>query len=331
MVFTGRQKWSEYSGLYQQWAKRIDIKKFTVLGGEAMTSPDYFDWLSGIHALWPNAEACLLTNGHYLKATDRRLYDFIAHDPTRRIMCIGLHNVERLGDMLDLVTHWMQGSVQIQRYPDNLREIHNFDHDWRNAYQAIRDPSWPDCETIDHWNSLPEDIQQECRDQHGFSPDIQKELQQEYLLTDSNGVRVRIEKEIFFHQNALIPNSDNQSFRLHDSDPVEAHNKCDMQRCHHFVRGKLYKCGVVALLPELDQQHHLTLSEKDRDLMQSYQAGTVDMPQHRLVQFVDHLKDPIAQCKFCPTQLINQKIAASHGNKIKFYRKKKHDIYDQAG
>jgi hypothetical protein len=37
------------------------------------------------------------------------------------------------------------------------------DHAWRDFYQAIKDPAWPDCPTLDHMTLLPEPIQQEIQ------------------------------------------------------------------------------------------------------------------------------------------------------------------------
>ena len=43
---------------------------------------------------------------------------------------------------------------------------------WQRSYENIKDPSWPDCATPDHFANLPLHIQQECITQHGFSADI---------------------------------------------------------------------------------------------------------------------------------------------------------------
>ncbi len=41
---------------------------------------------------------------------------------------------------------------------------------WVEFYQSIKDPSWPECEHEQHFDSLPQWIQQECTDQFGYQP-----------------------------------------------------------------------------------------------------------------------------------------------------------------
>jgi hypothetical protein len=42
--------------------------------------------------------------------------------------------------------------------------------DWRQFYQAVRDPLWPDCATEDSYPLLPDFIRQECETVHGYVP-----------------------------------------------------------------------------------------------------------------------------------------------------------------
>lgn len=43
---------------------------------------------------------------------------------------------------------------------------------WRNSYNNIKDPSWPNCNSILDFDNLPIDIQNECRTVHKFSPEL---------------------------------------------------------------------------------------------------------------------------------------------------------------
>ena len=96
-------------------------------------------------------------------------------------------------------------------------------------------------------------------------------------------------------------------FTLHQSDPTAAHNICGFVnfQCYHFIRAKLYKCGPVALFPEFDQQHHLNISDKDRELLNGYNPLTVDEFDNRGQQFIDDIDNVIPQCKFCPDKVEN--------------------------
>lgn len=117
-------------------------------------------------------------------------------------------------------------------------------------------------------------------------------------IEDANRVKVKVEINWWFHQGSLIPTEG--GFRLHESDPVKAHDNCHMKTCHHFINGKLYKCGVVALLPEFAKQHKLFLTEEDQKLMDSYKPLSIDDSIERKSTFINELHNLIPQCKFCP-------------------------------
>ena len=123
-----------------------------------------------------------------------------------------------------------------------------------------------------------------------------------YSVRDVNNVLVRMHLANSFHDAAVYKNNQGQ-LTLHDSDPIEAHGGCGFAqyKCYHFIRGQLYKCGPVALMPEFDQQHNLAISDQDRQLLNSYQPLTVDHWPDSAQQWLAKLDDPIAQCKFCPT------------------------------
>lgn len=134
---------------------------------------------------------------------------------------------------------------------------------------------------------------------------------QEYIiLTDANGVKVRIEYNWWFHQGALIKDPESGQFSLHNSDPVKAHDICHSKYCYHFMDGKLYKCGAVALFPEFDAQHNLQLSAEDRALMNSYRPLTADDSFETKLEFLNNLPNVIPQCKFCPEQYNGKQIFA---------------------
>lgn len=90
-------------------------------------------------------------------------------------------------------------------------------------------------------------------------------------------------------------------YTLHNSNPELAHNICPMamNKSYHFINGKLYKCGPVALFPEFDEQFGLDLSSEDRHLMNSYRPLTVDDFPTRGAEFLSNIDNVIPQCKFC--------------------------------
>jgi organic radical activating enzyme len=313
---SGSQKWRDYEKRYNDWRDVIDIGSFTVLGGEPMTNPDYLDWLQSIHELWPSAQGSLLTNGHYLRADNRTLYEAIEKSQGRLRIEIGLHNIDRLDEVLRTVKSWLQGRTTVKRIPENLRDMPGFDDNWRYSYEKIRDQSWPQCDSIDQWQYLPAHIQYECEHTHKLSPAIMSE-RKNWLLQDEHGVTVLISNENFFSQHGLLIDPITRTTRLHRSDPIQAHSICDFaqNRCYHFIRGKLYKCGPVALWPELLQRFEFDLTQAERDLINAYQPGEPGNLQ-QLDQFLNLIDEPLEQCRFCPSNKDYVEIKAQHGNKI---------------
>jgi hypothetical protein len=73
----------------------------------------------------------------------------------------------------------------------------------------------------------------------------------------------------------------------------------------------------VAVLPEFDQQHSLTLSTEDRELMLSYRPLKITDSGTAKQQFVNSLDQPIDQCKFCPEQYNGDQIFAQQKKDLK--------------
>ena len=135
----------------------------------------------------------------------------------------------------------------------------------------------------------------------------------DYLFVDRNGIVVTVMNVDTFHSASITQswqNSTQPVFKLHNSDPFFAHQNCGFAtfKSYHFIRGKLYKCAPVALMPEFDQQHTLDISDADRALLNSYQPLSVDNFETYQQEFFAQLDNPIAQCKFCPEQYSFQKI-----------------------
>jgi organic radical activating enzyme len=89
-----------------------------------------------------------------------------------------------------------------------------------------------------------------------------------HAFVDSNGMRVCVWEYDEFYNAAVQKNAQGQ-FTVHNSDPELAHKYCGfaMFKCYHFIRGRLYKCGPVALFPEFDQQYPFDISDSDREFV----------------------------------------------------------------
>jgi organic radical activating enzyme len=137
----------------------------------------------------------------------------------------------------------------------------------------------------------------------------------DYLFVDRNGIVVTVMNVDTFHSAAInhswkVGPQMQKVFVLHNSDPDAAHRNCGFVqfKSYHFIRGKLYKCAPVALMPEFDQQYPLHISDQDRALLNSYRPLSVDNFETYQQEFFAQLDNPIAQCKFCPEQYTFQKI-----------------------
>jgi len=126
------------------------------------------------------------------------------------------------------------------------------------------------------------------------------QYQETLRVTDSNGVSIIFRYNWWFHQGAIIKDSETNGFTLHNSDVEIAHELCHSKTCHHMDKGKLYKCGPSALFKEFDEQLNLNLSKDDRDLINSTDYITIEDSYEKKSMFLKNIKNSIPQCKFCP-------------------------------
>ena len=138
----------------------------------------------------------------------------------------------------------------------------------------------------------------------------------DYAFTDHSGLKIHAWIQNSFY-DASIQQHTTGLFSLHNSDPELAHAECGMVKYknYHFIRGKLYKCGPVALMPEFDQQYPLDISTQDRALLNAYVPLSVGEFEQRGKEFIKNIDNVIPQCKFCPSSFENKKIFALNKNK----------------
>jgi len=135
-------------------------------------------------------------------------------------------------------------------------------------------------------------------------------------VTSQDGIRFEITNGANFHTNIFKDGK----YQLHNSDAELAHTACTMKNCHHFIDAKLYKCGVVYLLPEYFRQTGHPVPE----LYNQYQPLTASAITQTALD--DLNKNAIPQCQFCPekieftknhstfkSKLMNIKILGYHG------------------
>ncbi len=70
-----------------------------------------------------------------------------------------------------------------------------------------------------------------------------------------------------------------------------------------MIRGKIYKCGPVALMSEFDDQYQFDISEEDRAIIHAPGRGLgIDEFDTRGAEFLANIDNVISQCKFCPEE-----------------------------
>lgn len=291
--FSGHQYWKDYADTYSEWSKKLDIKNIGILGGEPLLNPSLPDWLVGLRTLWPDSNIVILTNGTRLDYWDQ-LYNIL--NQYNISLSIQLHARTRYHDMVNELDSWLCGPVH-KEYK-SFAKTKNL---WKSAYQSIKDESWPDCNSLDQFESLPEWIREECTVVHKIDPVNYLQNTGELQYVDANGVKVKLQYSEDHWSAPLRREGD--SFKVYNSDPALAHKVCPSKLCHNFVRGKLYKCHHVALLPEFMQQFDVDISAEDQDLLMSYQSIDVDFSVEDMQRSINNLKQQIPQCKICPSSL----------------------------
>jgi organic radical activating enzyme len=131
------------------------------------------------------------------------------------------------------------------------------------------------------------------------------------IITDKNGVCVHVKPSTTMHPSTLLLKND--VFKLHNSDPVRAHSVCWNAQCHHFIDGKIYKCGMVPLLAEFNTQYLIDVNEVDLALIQNPGGYTFEEASSNQDEFLHYLKNHIEHCKFCPEELTFRDVQASIG------------------
>lgn len=321
-AFSGYQTWVDYKDTYKKWSNIISLDSWSILGGEPTTNKDYLSWIKGIHELWPAAKGRLITNGSLLKPDDTELYNTIKNTNGMVFIEIGLHNQHRLHEIVDFCLKFLKNP-----WPNKEQ----FNQQFINFYNNIKGSTWPACQTVSDWYNLPKKIRTECDIEFGLTPfklkdriinDIKNSRHDMFSFTDENNVSIQVYYQDHFFHSALIPDYDNNVFRLHNNDKVLSHNGCMERRgeCPQFIEGKLYKCSVSKSLPDFEKQYNIEVSDADRKLMHSYIPADVNFTDNELDNWFDKRNDPIEMCKFCTMDYTTKQIFAE--KKKVFFKKK---------
>lgn len=177
-----------------------------------------------------------------------------------------------------------------------------------NLYQWVKlaRRAWPDTPVMVQTNGTvrhpdADRIRQEFGSSFGFVASLHQE-----------GMQRTIERRNTFADGSVMDMIDNTEFMecavrdhgthfsVHRSDPTLAFNACSMKFSHTLLNGRLYKCPMVAVLPEFRRQYQVNLTPDQQQLLDQYQSLAPDCSDQDLQDFLDNEHKPIAQCSFCP-------------------------------
>jgi MoaA/NifB/PqqE/SkfB family radical SAM enzyme len=284
-AFKGHQLWEDYRDEYESLSNRVDITTVQIIGGEPTLNPDFEKWVDGISNLWPNAKLQIATNGSQLDKLNDSIYKILSRNSgTLWLTC---HDITLYDSMLDFAKEFLEDIVS-DFQPD--KDAHD---NWKITYDTIRDTTWPDCDRIDQFAELPDDIKKEFNRIHRLNTGLHLRTVPRMLI-DKNGVEVRLDWSQTFVSSAIKVIDDQRLTMKYNSDPIHAHENCYYKKCHQINKGKIYKCPLVSVLPDFVNQFNV-------DVDDSYVPITAQDDDTTILNFINNLDQPIPQCKLCPS------------------------------
>lgn len=131
------------------------------------------------------------------------------------------------------------------------------------------------------------------------------------IARDKHGVTVKIKNSTQQYPSAIQLRDGVLS--THRSDQQRAHEICSMRSCHHFIDGRLYKCGMPPLLAAFQQQYRLTLDHDDQVTADDPGGFGIDEALADPDALHHYLGNAIPHCRFCPDNLVYKDVQASVG------------------
>ena len=129
------------------------------------------------------------------------------------------------------------------------------------------------------------------------------------VFISESGNKIVLEYTYYFRSAALYYDNEQGKYKLHNSDPQQAHSICDMKHSFHFWKGCLYKCGVMVSLPYMIEQKGelLQITDQQKNLLNQYQPLTLEDVENDSSS-ADALFEYIPQCEFCTSNYGSSRI-----------------------
>ena len=289
--FKGHQLWKDHKDEYTALSKRISIDRVQIIGGEPTLNPDFETWVNEISNLWPEAKIEISTNGARLDKLNYTIYDILSRN--KGTLWFTCHDIELYDNMLKFSKQFLDDIVDEYTPKEYSQE------NWKISYDSVRQDSWPDCDQIEQFSSLPENIKKQFTEIHRSNSTFNLKTVSK-MLVDKNGVEVRLDWSQTFESSAIKAIDQQRLTMKYHSDPIKAHENCHFKTCHQINKGKLYKCPLVSVLPDFLNQFDVEIDDDDRRLANSYSSLTSTDDDTTIKNFIDNIDQPIPQCKFCP-------------------------------
>jgi organic radical activating enzyme len=315
-AFKGHQFWHEHQDQYKALSERIDIKTIQIIGGEPTLNPDFEKWVHGISSLWPDARLEIATNGSKLNVLNDTIYQVLVRN--KGCLWVTCHDTDLYDNMLDFSKNFLDAIVSDNQVDATAHA------NWKRSYDSIKDESWPECDRIEQFDTLPTNIKKELIEVHQLNPKSFYTKTMRRSLTDKNGVEFRLDWRQSFVSSAITVVDQQQLKMKYNNDPVQAHDICNFKSCHQINKGKLYKCPLVSVLPDFLNQFDVDMNDNDRILAKSYIPITGLDNDDKISNFIKNIDKPIPQCKFCPVNNNNKHNFVGTDKKIKVITLQQH-------
>lgn len=291
-AFGGHMSWQEHENDYIEWSKKLRFNRIGILGGEPMAHPDFLLWVDAIARLWPSSQIMIMTNGTYLSRYPG-LYDFLQSWQGRVRIDVSRHDADAQQACLkDIENHFAEG----------------FECFWVNSDEQYAETG------ILGYRSTSQDPTKTVVYDGTKDPYIwaDKSWQRVYR---HNGICIRYSDANIFDESVVRLDQSRASLYLTEqiTDPSVSVTKCACKYSHHFLHGRLYKCGITAVLPEFVKQFPLSASEQKMRLIESYIPAHWSWSDSEIEGFLQGLREgsAIPQCGLCPDHFTSKQFAAS--------------------
>lgn len=277
-AFKGHQLWANYQNEYKELSNLIDFDTIQIIGGEATLNPDFENWVENISNLWPNSKLQIATNGTRLDKLNDNIYRIL--EKHKGSLWITCHDIQLYDSFVDFSKKFLNKIVS-DVFADDFKN-----YDWRGEYEKSKTDPTVILSTVSR------------------------------TITDINGVEVILDWSQSF-VSSVIKLIDNQNLTMkYNSDPTQSHDICYFKNCHQINKGKLYKCPLVSVLPDFLNQFNVDITDEDKELAYSYKP--LSAGDKNISEFVNDIKNPIPQCKFCPSKYTKHNFIGTE-KKIKIF------------